>query len=415
MSREAGFRNLAAALSYPDFAWYAAGSVLANLGIWFHRISLAWLAWDLTHSTGWLGAIAIADLAASILVAPVAGAAADRWNRVHLSILAQVLWTMLAAALALLVQTGLVTVAAVLAGAAAAGGIATMMQPVRAALTPTLVPRDLQATAYATDSMCFHMARFLGPAAAGVIIAEGGIALSFGVNMLLALAALGTLWPLLHLKQSPAVGGRGMVADIAEAYGYAVRHPGLGPMLVTGFLTAAAGRAVLDLLPGYADHWYEAGATGLAWMIGAGGVGATFMSLWMTRGTPRRGITRRIAGFTLLAGASVIGFALDGGFAAALACLVVLGIAMQASAVLSFTAVQFVIDDSRRGRVIGLMGLIWRGSPAVGAFAAGAAAEWVGLTLPPIACGAICLAVGLWMLRSLNRLEDALEREAPVA
>ena len=408
MSREAGFRNLALALRVPGFGWYVGGSVLGNLGVWFNRISMSWLAWDVTHSTAWLGTIAMVDLAISLVTGPFAGAITDRWNQVYLAALAQVAWAVLAAVLALLVFAGLASLPVVLAAAALSGSVSTLMQPVRSSLIAALVPRDLSATAYATDSMCFHLSRFVGPVVAGAVIAAAGIAASFAANAVIALAALLTLWPLMGFKPPQRSAGASLVADIIEAYAYVWRHPALGPMMITGILTAASGRGLLDLLPGYADHWYESGATGLSWLVGAGGVGATLMSFWLTRGTPLPGIVTRIALWTACAGVALLVFALHGNFTFALACLLVLGIAMQASAVLNFTAIQFVVDDDKRGRVIGLMGIIWRGAPALGAFIAGTVAEWAGLSWPAIGLGAVSLAVGLWMLSRRKQLSAGL-------
>jgi MFS family permease len=408
MSREAGFRNLALALRVPGFGWYVGGSVLGNLGVWFNRISMSWLAWDVTHSTGWLGAIAMMDLAVSLVTGPFAGAITDRRNQVHLAILAQIAWAVLAAGLAVLVYAGLATLSVVVVAAMLSGAVSTLMQPVRSSLIAALVPRDLSSTAYATDSMTFHMSRFIGPVAAGTVIAAGGIAASFAVNAVVAVAALVTLWPLLGFRPPQRRVSTSLVADIVEAYAYVWRHPALGPMMITGILSAASGRGVLDLLPGYADHWYESGATGLSWLVGAGGVGATLMSFWLTRGTPMAGIITRIGLWTALGGAILLAFALHGSFTFALACLLILGIAMQASAVLNFTAIQYVVDDDKRGRVIGLMGIIWRGAPALGAFIAGTVAEWAGLSWPAIGLGVVSLAVGLWMLSQRQRLSKGL-------
>ena len=74
------------------------------------------------------------------------------------------------------------------------------------------------------------------------------------------------------------------VAYIGESFGTVVGtlFAAIEPAIDLYVLDVPGG-GILDLLPGYADHWYESGATGLSWLVGAGGVGATLMSFWLTR------------------------------------------------------------------------------------------------------------------------------------
>jgi hypothetical protein len=64
-----------------NYGIYAAGNAVSLVGTWMQRISIGWLTWELTHSGLWLGIMAFADFFPVLVIGPIAGAAADRWDR----------------------------------------------------------------------------------------------------------------------------------------------------------------------------------------------------------------------------------------------------------------------------------------------------------------------------------------------
>src|SRR3954469_23804141 len=76
-------RLLTLLVGNPDFGIYSAGSAVSLIGTWMQRIAIGWLTWELTRSGFWLGVIAIADFIPVLLIGPIAGAAADRWDRLR--------------------------------------------------------------------------------------------------------------------------------------------------------------------------------------------------------------------------------------------------------------------------------------------------------------------------------------------
>ena len=76
-------RLIALPLRNPNFGIYSAGNSVSLIGMWMQRIAVGWLAWQLTHSGFWLGIVAFADFFPTVLVGPVAGAFADRLERLR--------------------------------------------------------------------------------------------------------------------------------------------------------------------------------------------------------------------------------------------------------------------------------------------------------------------------------------------
>ena len=111
MNVGAGFANFARVLRNPNFGIYTAGHSISLIGSWMQRIATGWLAWELTGSGAWLGLVAFADLFPTAVVGPIAGAAADRWDRLAVTKVSQALSCLQAVALCALTASGQITIA----------------------------------------------------------------------------------------------------------------------------------------------------------------------------------------------------------------------------------------------------------------------------------------------------------------
>ena len=81
------------------YGFYTAGSTISLFGMWAHKLAVAWLAWELTQSSFWVGAVAFSELIPSMILAPYAGVIADRYDRRLITIVSQVLGMLQALAL----------------------------------------------------------------------------------------------------------------------------------------------------------------------------------------------------------------------------------------------------------------------------------------------------------------------------
>ena len=139
-----------------------------------HRIAVSWLAWELTGSAFWVGVVAFCDLAPAVVVSPIAGAIADRADRLRLTMFSQAAIGLNAALIAALVALGWMNIWLLLVLEVLGGIAASFAQPARQSLMPGLVPRADLPAAVALNSLTFNVARFIGPALAGPIIAVAG-------------------------------------------------------------------------------------------------------------------------------------------------------------------------------------------------------------------------------------------------
>jgi predicted MFS family arabinose efflux permease len=394
-----------------NFGIYSAGSAVSLIGMWMQRIALGWLTWELTGSGFWLGIIAFADFFPVILIGPIAGAAADRWDRLRVVKVSQTIGLLQATTLFALTVTGAINIWFLVGLTAFQGFVVAFNQPARLALVPSLVPPADLASAVAINSVVFNLARFIGPIFAGLAIVWSGVAAAFAAN---ALRDVPFLIALARLRDIPAhtepPAHRSFLADLTEGIRYTAGHPGIAAVLVLLIAIGIGGRPLNELLPGFADDVFHAGAGGLSIMAAAIGGGAILGGLWLGERAHKTGLTLvALASSLASAVAAVLAISTDRLWLAVPA-LAAFGFAMSTSGIAIQTLIQLASDRSMRGRVMGLYGLIFRGAPAVGALGAGVASAHFGLRWPVLFGALLVAVVWLWTCFGHRRIATALEQ-----
>ncbi len=183
------------------FAIYSAGNAVSLVGMWMQRIAIGWLTWQLTESGLWLGIVAFADFFPVLLLGLIAGAAADRWDRLRVVKTSQAISMVQATVLFVLTATGHMTIGLLVTLTALQGAVVAFNQPARLALVPSLVSSADLASAIAINAVIFNLARFIGPMFAGLAIVWSGVSAAFAVNAVSYVAFLVALANI-HLTES---------------------------------------------------------------------------------------------------------------------------------------------------------------------------------------------------------------------
>jgi MFS family permease len=408
--RHAGFGGAIAVMRIAAYRDFMIANSFSLTGTWLQRIATGWLVWQLTESPAWLGILAFVDLATIIAVSPVAGAVADRVNRQHMMVAAQLLMMSQAIALAALYGFGLATIWVLLTLQilqSVGQGIHTAS---RMALVPSLVPKDLLAPAIGINAMIYNVARFLGPALAGLVISQWGQLPAFILN---ALSFVPFTFVIMRLKIVAPDETRkphgGMLSQISEGMRYAARHPGIGPMMFIMGVTAFAVRALPDMLPGFSADVFGRGVDGLAWLTSAMGLGAVGGALVLARTNGTAGLTRRLTWNVGLMSFAVLGFVATDDFSVAVAAAVVCGYVLVTNGATSQTLIQSTVDGAMRGRVMSSFTLLYLGMPALGGLAFGHLAEQIGLRAAFALGAGLCFFAFLWMMQRKAAMATALE------
>jgi MFS family permease len=403
--------RLALPLRNANYGIYAAGNAVSLVGTWMQKISIGWLTWELTQSGFWLGIVAFADFFPVLIVGPIAGAYADRLDRLRVVKTSQILSLTQATVLCLLTALGHMTIGLLVALAAIQGIIVAFNQPARLALISSLVSEADLASAVAINSIIFNLARFIGPMLAGVIIVWSGAAAAFAANALSYVAfSLALMYVHVTRDAGQATRKRSLGADLKEGVRYAATHPAIGSLFLLLIAIGVGTRPLNDLLPGFAVEIFQSGAGGLSILATATAAGAIVGGLWLGH----RAESSRLTAIS-------VATALAGAMAATIVCtsqtmwvavpaIAAFGFCMSSAGIAIQTLVQLSADANMRGRVMGLYGVIFRGAPAIGALAAGIISAHWGLRTPIVLGALIVAAMCLWTFSNRAEIKAALQQ-----
>lgn len=412
--------SLTSLFSNRNFAIFIGGNILSLIGTWIQIVTIAWLTWELTESTFWLGIMAMAQLLPTLILTPWAGVLADRYERRTVVFWAQSCACVITLVLFALYEFDMLTIVWLFAAKASISGFLSLSQPARMAMTPDLVrDRDLP-TAIAFGSITFSVARFIGPAIAGVIISFGDIGWAFLINAVSFMALLIAVSLLrLPAQDSPTTAQRrGAVYAIGEGMTYVRHHPGLIVLFGFFLLRVLTIGSISQFFAAFSDLVLGRGPEGLALLTSSAGCGSLLGGLWMARQKSAAGLTTALCAGALLSALMVVGFCMTTDMTIAMAVIGLYSAMTTLSYVAGQTLTQIAAAPSMRGRVMSFWALLDRGGPALGAFAMGIWTEAFGLTLPFL-YGAVIMgaaALVIWtgrprLARALAAAESAVQAE----
>ncbi len=252
--------------------WIA--TLLSSFGGMIQSVGAAWMMVDLGASPQMVTLVQASITLPIVLLALVAGALADSFDKRKMMLAAQLFMFAVSAALAVFAWLGLVTPWLLLLFTFLIGCGAALNAPAWQASVGIMVPRPVIPAAVTLNSMGFNLARSLGPAIGGVIVAVAGAAVAFMIN---AVSYVGLIFVLLGWR--PNVEKRVLPRErlgraISSGIRYVAMSPAINTTLVRGFVTGLGSSAVGALLPLIARDMMQGGAEIYGLLLGAFGVGA---------------------------------------------------------------------------------------------------------------------------------------------
>ncbi|HVZ07347.1 MFS transporter [Rhodopila sp.] len=413
----AGLSAIGGVLAQRNARIYYSGSVVCWTGSWIQRIATDWLAWELTQSALWVSVIAFCNLAPSVVISPVAGAIADRVDRVRLTMASQFVSVSQAVILVVLVITGLIRIELMALLTFCNGTAETFAQPARQCLIPGLVPRSHLPGAVALNSLTYNAARFIGPAISGPMIALWGVVPSITVN---AFAFAYASLTMVLLRLDPAIRhgtptGASILRDATDGMRYVARHRGIGPAMLFAATVGVTLRSVPEMLPPYVADIFGRDARGLATLASTMGCAALIGGFLIAIRGRVNGLTRIAVGCGLVLAIATAGFVATSSFTVGVICIGAIGAATTIHGISCQTLLQNSASPGMIGRVLSTWGMITRAAPAMGALAYGMASEFLGLRIPVLVGATLCVGMFIWTWARLPSIAIALEGPVPIA
>lgn len=399
------------ALRHRDFRLFWLAQLVSLCGTWMQSLGQAWLVLELTHSPIRLGIVSALQFGPFLVLSFIAGVVVDRVPKRRVLVATQTALALQAALLSVLVFTGHVRYWHVAALALCAGIVNTLDMPARQAFVVDMVGREDLLNAIALNSAVFNAARAIGPALAGVLIAEWGVAGAFAANAISFLAPITTLM----LIRNEGYGGprarRPMVEEIGEGIAYAARTPRVGFVfaLLLGVSLFIFNYNVM--VPLFARQILHLEARGLGFLMSSLGLGALLGAVALSFASGERPRLNGIIGTGLALGLAVLTMSFVRDFSAAMLLLFVMGLSGIVFMTSCNTTVQLGVPDVLRGRVMALYSFVFVGVTPIGSFMMGTIAEHAGVAESYFVGGtasvAVVVALGIAWRRRVRRARSA--------
>jgi MFS family permease len=342
-----------------------------------------------------LGLLGLAQFVPLMLLTPVAGVVADRFDRRWVGGLAMGIDLLIAASLAVATAAGVRSLPLLFAIAALHGMARVFVGPAIGAIAPNIVPAELMPRAIAINSIAWQAGSVAGPALGGFLFAIHG-ALPYAVATgLLALSCLGIA---MIRKLPPPQGAREVhpVRQIVEGFSYVWNERFLFGCVTLDLFAVLLGGATA-LLPVFARDILHVGPEGLGQMRAAPALGAAVVALLMSWKPLARDVGAKMLWAVAAYGLATLAFGLSRWFPISLLFLALLGAADMVSVFVRSSLVQLNTPDEVRGRVQAISGLAVSASNELGEMQSGVAASLLGATGAVVfgGVGAIVITV-LW-------------------
>ncbi|MDR0965598.1 MAG: MFS transporter [Myxococcales bacterium] len=410
------FRSLA----HRNYRLFISGQLASMIGTWLQSVAQSWLVYRLTGSSLLLGALTFALQFPLILIAPFGGVFADRFPRRPLLMATAGALSTLTLVLGVLTISANISIELLFLFALFMGVTNGVDNPTRQAFVVEMVGKRDLPNAIALNSSIVNMARIVGPALAGLLVATVGEGWCFIINGLSFTVVLIMLTRIRLDESARAVahrtggGLRLALREMGRGLAFVTRSLPMRSLLLLVGLISLVGMPYVVLMPIFADQILGSGSGTLGLLLGANGVGALSSALWLAARGSARGLERWVARAALGFGVLLIGFSLSEWLWLSLFLLPGLGACAVMQMASTNTLLQTLTTDEMRGRVMAAYSMMFFGMSPLGALMAGAVADRIGTPRTVMLGGLLSLGGALAFRYFLPRIERAiaLQREA---
>ncbi len=410
-------------LRHRNYRLWFFGQTFSLFGTWMQITAQAFLVYQLTNSPAYLGLVGFAAGIPALLLTPYGGAIADRSSRKRILLATQIAMMALAFILAALTLTGTITPPQIILLAFLLGIANAFDAPARQAFTLDMVDdREDLGNAISLNGTMVNLALVAGPAIAGITYALFGPAMCFILNAISFLAVIIALlmMNIPHLVRVPRKAS--IMSDLKEGLKYTMAHGEVSGILWATAITSIFGMAFITIIPAWAVKMIDVppwvanilggdassrGAQMNGILQSARGIGALAVALWTASMAHSWSKGRLLAIGAFATPLFLIAFAYIHSLWLALAFLIFLGGVNLLTVNMAMNLLQSLTTDNFRGRVMGLMSLVFFGLQPVGALWIGWFSEYFGEQTAVVFSASVCLiATGVlfWASASMRKL-----------
>lgn len=365
-------------LSYRNFRWLWTGSVFSYIGQWIQQATLGWVVYEITGSGALLGAILGMRAIPMIFLAPLAGVAADRYDRRILLLTSQLLSALTALALGAALALHWLQVWHLFMFTLLMGACNALDRPARHSTVFELVPRTLAMKAVALNTIGFSMTRIIGPAIAGYLVAWFGAPGNFLVQGSLYLVSCGLVFLVVFPARKPRLTANSAFRDLGEGVKYLFTDKTTRTILTLGLFPCLLMVPMWGtLFPILAKDVFHTGPEGLGILLTGVGVGGTIGG-FIANALARHDHQGRVQ-FAAIAALclALLGIAFVPAFWMLVLCAALGGGAEMVHTASNLSSLQMSAPEEMRGRVSSFIQL-YPAFISIGSLLLGPMSDWIG-------------------------------------
>jgi MFS family permease len=391
------------ALRHRNFRLFFTGQGVSVIGTWMTRIATAWLVYRLTGSAVLLGVVSFCGQIPTFLFAAFAGVWVERMDRRKLLVWTQALACLQSFALAGLTLAHRINIPEILALSVMQGLINSFDTPGRQAFLVQMVEgkADL-GNAIALNSSIVTLARLIGPAIAGLVIAWVGEGYCFLIDGFSYLAVIASLL-MMHVDRAGLGRTRdSMLTQMREGWSYVRGFRPIRTILLVFGLMSLMGMPFMVLMPIFAAKVLHGGPHTLGFLTGAAGAGALVSAISLAARKSVRGLTTMIQIAGLIFGTGLILLGLSRNLWLSMLTMTIVGFGMIQQMAASNTVIQTLTPEDKRGRVMSYYTMAFMGTAPFGSLLAGTLASRIGAPHTVMVTGTCCILGSIWFTTQLK-------------
>ena len=398
------------ALRHRNYRLFFTGQGISLIGTWMQRIAMGWLVYRLTNSAFLLGLVGFTGQLPIFLLTPFAGVLADRLNRHRMLVVTQTLAMIQAFILAALILRGTILVWHIVSLSIFLGLVDAFDMPVRQSFLVEIVEnREDLGNAIALNSSIVNSARLLGPSLAGILIAYVGEGVCFLLNAVSYLAVIASLLAMKIVARSVETRKADILHGVKEGFSYAYGFLPIRSVLLLLSLVSLLGMPLTVLMPVFARDVLHGDSHTLGFLMGASGLGSLVGAAYLASRRNVLGLEKWTALASGIFGVGLIVFSLSRNFFFSLLMMFTTGFGMLVQMASANTLLQAVVDEDKRGRVMSLYTMAFRGMVPFGSLMGGSLANRIGAPTTVLIGGAACVLGALVFARRLPAMTKMIQ------
>ncbi|MEH1769062.1 MAG: MFS transporter [Nostoc sp.] len=396
------------AFSSRNFRLYYTGQAISLIGTSMTQVATSWLVYRLTDSPWLLGLVGFASQIPTLLLIPLGGIIADRWNRHQILLVAQILGMLQSLALTWLALSGTINIQYIAILGVLQGMINAFDIPTRQAFLPETVGKENLGNALALYSSLVSVTSMVGPAIAGLLIVALGSGLCFLIDSISYIAVIIALLAIRLTSRKAIISKRKPLEELKTSFKYAFGFLPIRSVLIGSALVCCVWGFYLALGPIFAKDVLQGGPNTFGFLMTASSLGTLAGGIYLTKHSNVLESGKVLALGIGFMGISLIVFALSRVFWLSLLSLFAAGFGFILQIIAGRTLLQLLVTDENRGQITGLYVMASTGAVPIGNLIAGALASKIGSSNTVILGASICIAGSIFFMQQISTFRDLI-------